>query len=79
MYTYPYGTTELWEWLIAFGLTAVAVADAVVLNIATAGTASILVSIGVYALTGATMVAGMSLAAQTTTVELGWGNLVLAQ
>ena len=74
MCTDPYGTTAWWEWLIAGIVTAVAVAGAVILNIATAGTASILVSIGVYALTGAAMGAGMSLATQATTGVLDWGQ-----
>ena len=74
MYTDPYGTTAWWEWLIAGVLTAALIVGTVALSIATAGSTLIFVNLGVAALTGAAMGAGLSLATQATTGELDWGQ-----
>ena len=74
MYSDPYGTTAWWEWLIAGVLTAALIVGTVALSIATAGSTLIFVNLGVAALTGAAMGAGLSLATQATTGELDWGQ-----
>ena len=76
-YTDPYGTTEWWEWLTAGVITVALVVGAVVATVATAGTASVLVSVGVSALTGAATSATLSLSSSIVSGELDLGQFTI--
>ncbi len=73
----PSGTTAWREWLIAGVATAIFVVAAAVAIVATAGTSSVLVSLGVAALTGAATSSTISLATSVISSDLDLGSFFI--